>query len=167
MNSRFLGRLSKARRSIRLVTSVLLAFYLTGCTSEFVEQETAVTSDTRTADELAPEEQEVAPQSTTGPSLNALQKQRADLVLDQVGRDDPILNVVVNCVAVSYEELNAGFLDLDDRSRNFGIIMDCVESSGVQATCGEADNGTGPICGIPGGRAGYSLVTIFGAMAGG
>lgn len=99
-------------------------------------------------------------------SLSSEQELRVNKFLNQFGRDDEILNAVAKCVSRFYDNLSMTLQDPSERGVPLARVMDCVEASGVGATCGQADNGSGPICGPAGARSGYSIVSVFGTMAG-
>lgn len=99
--------------------------------------------------------------------LNSAQSQMLDDFLNSLsGGYDDELRTVATCVVLSYDELNVTFSDPSARSVALARVQDCVESRDSKMTCGEADNGTGPICGLAGTRTGYSISSVFGAMLG-
>lgn len=99
--------------------------------------------------------------------LSSNQSQRLNNFLNSLSDGyDNELRTVATCVSIHYDELNNTFLDPNARSVPMARVQDCVESRNSKMTCGQADDGTGPICGIAGSRTGYSIASVFGAMIG-
>jgi hypothetical protein len=100
-------------------------------------------------------------------TLSPSQTNRLERLLDDYGRDDPILNTVAACVAIHYDKWEANPFKNSERDLAIGQIQECAERSNLEVRCQEAVDGTGPICGRRGERIGYSLASVFGWMAAG
>jgi hypothetical protein len=91
---------------------------------------------------------------------------RVRKILDDFGDDDSVLNALTNCISKYYEELNATFFDASQREIPMANVQDCTEELNPSVACRQADDGTGPMCGLANKRTGYSLAAVFGRMAG-
>jgi hypothetical protein len=103
----------------------------------------------------------------SAPGLNSAQEERLNKFLSSLSDGyDEELKTVATCVSIYYVGLNETFLDANARSVPMARVQDCAESRNPRMTCGPADDGSGPICGIAGSRTGYSVASVFGAMIG-